>query len=78
MAVKVRQRPLPTPVLGNIRLDRSRPVTYQALTRRKLAATTVNKTLKQIRPILRTAELSPFGGSYKPCRVARTIEVCCV
>ena len=44
------------PVLGNIRLDRLEARHVQALKRRKLAATTVNKTLKQLRAILRTAE----------------------
>ena len=44
------------PVLGDIRMDRLEARHVQALKRRKLAATTVNKTLKQLRSILRTAE----------------------
>ncbi len=44
------------PVLGAIRLDRLEARHVQALKRRKLAATTVNKQLKQLSSILRCAE----------------------
>ncbi|MCB9754918.1 MAG: tyrosine-type recombinase/integrase [Myxococcales bacterium] len=44
------------PVLGDIRLDRIEARHVQALKRRKLAATTTNKMLNQLKAILRTAE----------------------
>ncbi len=44
------------PVLGDIRLDRLEARHIQALKRRKLAATTTNKMLNQLKAILKTAE----------------------
>ncbi len=54
------------PVLGNIRMDRLEARHVQALKRRKLATTTVNKNLKQLRSILRTAQR--WGVIDKPLK----------